>query len=110
MPVRATEVEEAARDPRGRGIAWLLREERKNPLAALMGRWFPALNRPSDRLISLWVSRDDGSEFRRLGLVEAVASSGFTFKNYSLSWRPDSNAVALIYRDAVWEIPVSMAR
>src|SRR5439155_20514048 len=33
LPRGAAEVEDAARDPPGRGIAWLLREERKNPLA-----------------------------------------------------------------------------
>ncbi len=59
--------------PRGDHLAWLLERETESPLVPLVRRFLPKhpwASRPRTRTASLWVSRTDGSDLRRIGAIE----------------------------------------
>ena len=56
--------------------------------------------------VRLWLSGSDGSSFRELAHNDGVRTNK-PFQPQMLTWRPDNSAVAYMYRDSLYLLPVN---
>jgi hypothetical protein len=95
---RACEVDGPQMSPHGDRIAWVFGFARE-PVFAFVSRWLR--NRPAvHRTMGLWVCNTDGTGLREIARAEAQEAV------FRPRWLPDGKHVSVLYRDALWVVPV----
>jgi hypothetical protein len=120
--------------PTGDRLAWLIETNRDGLLALVMRRFspnHPLATRPPTSQASLWVSRVDGTNLRRVGGINLGSIPSAQWHNAAiqnlgpqqrrafvrlntprdgpqvLRWMPGGHRVSFVYQDKLWTVPVT---
>ncbi|MCW3101037.1 MAG: hypothetical protein JWL77_6655 [Chthonomonadaceae bacterium] len=97
LPTSAS-VYEVEGSPDGTRVAYLVQENTRSYVARLLERILPARRDPSKNLMSVWVSRTDGSALHRIGFERASEAAG-------LQWSPDGKRLSLFLDEGFYVVP-----
>lgn len=92
-------IQEVEGSPDGKWVAYLVTESQTSFFARVFGKYLPLFAQKSDPTVSLWVSRTDGSELRRLGFETAKEAAG-------VQWSPDGKRLGLFLNDGFYLVPI----
>lgn len=90
---------EAELSPQGDRLAYILRTANVSPLQRLLAWLLPPADSRATYRDTLWVSRADGSEMRKLGEEAGSTVSG-------LMWMPNGRRISFFCQDRLYTLPV----
>jgi hypothetical protein len=92
--------------PAGDRVAWEMQVSYVPPLLAELHRLMPAFKVRPKVLVSLWISKSDGTAMHEIARTEEQADpSDWARKIHDIHWLPDEKSLSFTYDNALWTVP-----
>jgi len=98
-------MDEVVLSPDGKRLAWKLHARENGAGSGLLARLLAYFGARPRAMISLWVSRLDGSDFHEIGHEEAPPMHVWPEAIREAQWTPDGRHVSFLFQDALWTVP-----